>query len=101
MTSTSATSCPLRVRLGMQVERAARADVVEMGVEEPACRARAGRPQHLEELVVVVELGVGIKMLAEAVEHDAMHVHTAVLPGSGATREPALVDQPVDERDRA
>src|SRR5262249_50701868 len=94
-------SRPLGMRLGAQVEGAAAAEIVEMRVEEAARGTLAARPQHLEELVVVVELGVGVEMLAEAVEHDAVHVDAPVLFAAGAAPETALVDHPVDELERA
>ena len=77
------------------------ADVVEMLVQETARGALAADVQHVEEIVVGRELAEGVEMGAEAVEHDAVHVDAAILPGPGAARQLALVDQAGDEIDGA
>ncbi len=51
-------SRPLGLDLGLQIDGAAHADVVEMRVEKAPRRALAVLAQHLEEVVVGVEAAV-------------------------------------------
>src|SRR5580704_4048851 len=90
-------SRPFGLRLGLQVHRALHADIVEMLVEETPGGTYAADMQHVEEIVVGRKLAEGVEMSAETVEHDAMDIDAAVLPGPGAVRQLALVDQAGDE----
>src|SRR5580700_5238249 len=94
-------SRPFGLRFGLQVHRALHANIVEMLVEETAGGAYATDVQHLEEIVVGRKLAEGVEMGAEAIEHDAMDIDAAILPGPGAARQLALVDQASDEIDGA
>ena len=94
-------SRPFGLRLGLQVDGAAHADIVEMLVEKTPRRALAAEMQHVEEIVIGRQLAESIEMRAETIEHDAVHVDAPVLSGPGAARQPALIDQPRDEIDGA
>src|SRR5580700_1801652 len=94
-------SRPFGLRFGLQIHRALHADIVEMLVEETPGGALAADMQHVEKIEVGGKLAEGVEMGAEAVEHDAMHVDAAILPGPNAARQLALVDQTGDEIDGA
>src|SRR5579862_8794416 len=94
-------SRPFGLRFGRQIHRALHADIVEMLVQETPGGPYAADVQHVEEIIVGRELAEGVEMGAEAVEHDAMDVDAAILPGPGAARQLALVDQAGDEIDGA
>src|SRR5579872_4071825 len=94
-------SRPFGLRLGAQIDRALDADVVEMLVEKAARGALAADAQRFEEVEVGGQFARRVELLAEAVEHDAMHVDAAVLAGADAARQPALIDQTCDEFDGA
>src|SRR5258708_38460021 len=68
-----------------------------MLVKETARGALAADVEHFEEIVVGRELAEGVEMGAEAVEHDAMNIDATILPGPGAARQLALIDQASDE----
>src|ERR1700726_3821796 len=72
-----------------------------MLVEATAAGGLAADIQHFEEIKVGRELAEGVEMGAEAIEHDAMDIDAAILPGPGAARQLALVDQTSDEIDGA
>src|SRR6202035_4871310 len=94
-------SRPFGLRLSRQIHSALDADIVEMLVQETAGGALAADMQHVEEIVVGRKPAEGVEMGAEAVEHDAMHIDAAILPGPGAERQLALVDQAGDKIDGA
>src|SRR5580693_1515517 len=94
-------SRPFGLRFGPQIHRALHADIVEMLVQEAAGGPLAADMQHVEEIVVGRKLAEGVEMSAEPVEHDAVDVDAAILPGPGAARQLALVDQAGDEVDGA
>src|SRR3984893_15601016 len=94
-------SRPFGLRFGLQIHCAFDADIVKMLIEETAGGALAADVQHVEKIVVGRKLAEGVEMGAEAIEHDAMDVNAAVLPGPGAARQLALVDQAGDEVDGA
>src|ERR1700690_447356 len=83
------------------VDRAAAADIVEMGIEEAAGGALAALVQALEEVEVVVEPAVRVESLAGVAHHDAMQPDAAAIAVAGAARQPPLIGQLVDELDRA
>src|ERR1700752_4204195 len=86
-------SRPFGFRLGVQIDRALHADIVEVLVEEMPSGALATDVEHVEKIVIVRKPAGRVQMRAEAVEHDAMHVDAAVLSRTDAARQPALVDQ--------
>src|SRR5215472_14665169 len=94
-------SRPFGPRFGVQIDRAPNADVVKVLVEETPRRALAADVEHVEEIVIGRKPAERVEMRAEAIEHDAMHVDAAILPGTDATRQPALVDQTRDKIDGA
>src|SRR5580692_5647549 len=94
-------SRPFGLRLRPQIHGALDADIVEMLVQETARGALAADVQHVEEIVIGRKLAESVEMGAEAIEHDAMHIDAAILPGPRAARQLALVDQAGDEIDGA
>src|SRR6266545_6127055 len=94
-------SSPLRPDLGRKIDRAPHPDVVEMRVDEVARGAPAAVAQHHEEIIVGAQLAVRVKLGKGAVERDAVQLHAAILAGTRAARQPAFVDQPRGELDRA
>src|ERR1700722_6809276 len=94
-------SRPFGLRFGLQIHRALDADIVEMLVQKTPGGAPAADMQHVEEIVVGRKLAEGVEMGAETIEYDAMNVDAAVLPGPGAARQLALVDQAGNEVDGA
>src|SRR5262249_13735812 len=94
-------SRPLGLHLLRQIDRPARADVVEMAVEEAACSAATPITKHFEKIVVGIELALPIERVDGILERDPVHVNAAVLARSDAARQSPLVDQPGNELDRA
>src|ERR1700722_802799 len=94
-------SRPLDLRLRAQIDGAPFADIAEMLVHEPPRSAFAAQAQHLEEIIVRGEFAERVEMRTEAFEYDAMDVDTPVFARSGATRQPALIDQAGDKIDGA
>ena len=70
-------------------------------VEKASRRALPELAQLLERIVVVAQLGGGSVTLAQAFQHDAVHVDAAVFVLAGAARNAAGVDLAVDEFDGA
>jgi len=94
-------SRPLGLCFGAQVDGAFHADIVEMLVEKTPRGALAVGPQHVEEIVIGRQLRGRVELGAETVEHDAVHFDAPVLPGLGAVRHAALIDQTGDKVDGA
>src|SRR5215469_770154 len=69
---------PLGLRFGRDIDGAAHADIVEMGVEEFAGGALAAVAQHLEEAEIRVLLGIGGEALDHAFERDPVHIDAPV-----------------------
>src|SRR5215467_2214055 len=90
-------SRPFGLRFRPQVDGALHPDIGEMLVEKAPRRPLAVGAQHFEEIVVGGQLGGSVEFGAGAVEHDAVHVDTTVLAGTGAARQTALIDQARDE----
>src|SRR5262245_51366837 len=78
---------PLGARFRREVDGRAHADVVEMRGEEIARRAPPALVQHLEEIIVRLQLRSGGELLEGRVERDAMHVDAAVFARAGAVRQ--------------
>src|ERR1041385_4123377 len=91
----------LRVHLGVEIDAALDADIGVMRIEEPPRRALAELAQQLKRIVVVAQLAGRGEPLAQALQHHAVHVDAAVFVLSGAARDAAGVDLPVDEFDGA
>ena len=72
-----------------------------MRVQEAARGAPAVRAQHLEEIIVGAEPAGCVQRLCRAGERNTMHVDTAVLPGTGTTRQLAFIDKLAHESDAA
>src|SRR5437016_5013273 len=87
--------------LGMQIDRAAHPDILEMVAQKSPRRPPAAGGELLEEIIVGIKLRVGGERVEDAVERDAMHVDTAIFARALAARQPALVDKPDHEVDRA
>src|SRR6185503_17096932 len=86
---------------GLKVQAGAHTDIVVVGVQETAGGAAAIGAQHFEEIIVGAEAAGVIQRLRRPCKGDAMDVDPPVLPGTGAARQLALVDQLADERNTA
>ncbi len=94
-------SCPFHAGLGGEVDGAFAADIIEVIVEEFLGGAHAGAMQQLEEIEVGFHLAGSGETRAEGAEIDAVDIEPAVLLLAGAARQPAVVDQLIDEIHRA
>src|SRR5262249_50977617 len=90
-----------RLDLGGKVDRAAAADVVEMGIEEAPGRALSELVQRLEIFVVGLERAARAEGFAQIFHDDAMDLKPAEFARPRSSRQSSLVDEPVDEGDPA
>src|SRR5262249_33695313 len=90
-----------RLDLGGKIDRAAAADVVEMGIEETPGRPLAELAQRLEIFVVGLERAARTVGFAQILHHDAMEPEPAEFARPHAARQSSFVDEPIDEGDPA
>src|SRR5262245_48197152 len=72
-----------------------------MRVEEMPGGAPPERIEPLEEIVIVVEPAAGIERPGLVAEREAMHPDAAASAGAAARAQPTLIDELIEERDRA
>src|SRR5262249_57640551 len=86
---------------GGKVDRAAAADVGEMGIEEAPGRALSELVQRLEIFVVGLERAARAEGFVQILHDDAMEPEPAEFARPRSSRQSSLVDEPVDEGDPA
>ena len=82
-------SCRLHLGLGREIDCAAHADIVEMRIEKTAGGAAAQLMQPLEEIVIGIELAVGVETVAAMRQRNAVDVDRPILTAVTPLRQPA------------